>query len=291
MANRRMFAKPIIESDLFLDMSLSAQALYFHLSMRADDDGFVNSPKRIQRMIGASEDDFKILIAKSFLIPFESGIVVIKHWRIHNFIRNDRYKETIYKEEKSSLVSENDKAYELKSNNPNGIPMVYQRDTQDSSYVIDNLDVIDNLKDNIDLINKQGFKKEPSKKNQLVKKRESGKNKETIDKIVELYNQICLSLPKAKILTKARKKKIKARLKTYSIEDFETAFRKTEASSFLRGENDRGWTANLNWLIDRDDNMAKVLEDSYIDREHKSKAAREQEEAFKMAAEWAEEDD
>ena len=291
MANRRMFAKPIIESDLFLDMSLSAQALYFHLSMRADDDGFVNSPKRIQRMIGASEDDFKILIAKSFLIPFESGRVVIKHWRIHNFIRNDRYKETIYKEEKSSLVSENDKAYELKSNNPNGIPMVYQRDTQDSSYVIDNLDVIDNLKDNIDLINKQGFKKEPSKKNQLVKKRESGKNKETIDKIVELYNQICLSLPKAKILTKARKKKIKARLKTYSIEDFETAFRKTEASSFLRGENDRGWTANLNWLIDRDDNMAKVLEDSYIDREHKSKAAREQEEAFKMAAEWAEEDD
>lgn len=134
-------------------------------------------------------------------------------------------------------------------------------------------------------------KKELSNKNQLVKKRESGKNKETLDKIVELYNQICISLPKTKILTEARKKKIKARLKTYSIEDFETAFKKMEASSFLRGENDRGWTANLNWLIDRDDNMAKVLEDSYIDRERKSKAAREQEEAFKMMAEWAEEDD
>lgn len=134
-------------------------------------------------------------------------------------------------------------------------------------------------------------KKELSNKNQLIKKRESGKNKETLDKIVELYNQICLSLPKAKILTETRKKKIKARLKTYSIEDFETAFKKMEASSFLRGENDRGWTANLNWLIDRDDNMAKVLEDYYKDKEIKSKAAREQEEAFRMLAEWAEEDD
>lgn len=142
-----------------------------------------------------------------------------------------------------------------------------------------------------DLKSKQGFKKEKSKKNQLVNKRESDKTKEALEKIVELYNQICLSLPKTKILTEARKKKIKARLKTYRIEDFETAFKKMEASSFLRGENDRGWTANLNWLIDRDDNMAKVLEDSYIDRERKSKAAREQEEAFKMLAEWAEEDD
>lgn len=141
-----------------------------------------------------------------------------------------------------------------------------------------------------DLKSKQGFKKEKGKKNQLVK-RGSGKNKETLEKIAELYNQICLSLPKTKILTEARKKKIKARLKTYSIEDFETAFKKMEASSFLRGENDRGWTANLNWLIERDDNMAKVLEDSYIDREIKSKAAREQEEAFRMLAEWAEEDD
>ena len=89
MADRRMFAKTIIDSDSFLDMPLSTQALYFHLSMRADDDGFINNPKKVQRMIGCSEDDLKLLVAKNFIIPFESGIVVIKHWKIHNYIRGD----------------------------------------------------------------------------------------------------------------------------------------------------------------------------------------------------------
>ena len=96
MAGRRMFAKTIIDSDIFLDMPLSTQALYFHLSMRADDDGFINNSKKIQRMIGCGDDDLKLLIAKKFLIPFESGVVVIKHWRIHNYIQNDRYTETNY---------------------------------------------------------------------------------------------------------------------------------------------------------------------------------------------------
>ena len=94
-----MFAKTIIDSDAFLDMPQSTQLLYFHLSMRADDDGFINNPKKIQRMIGCSEDDLKILITKKFIITFESGVIVIKHWKIHNYIRNDRYKETTYKEE------------------------------------------------------------------------------------------------------------------------------------------------------------------------------------------------
>ena len=91
MAERRMFAKSIIDSDSFLEMSLSTQALYFHLAMRADDDGFVNNPKRIQRMIGSNDDEMKILIAKQYILPFESGVVVIKHWKIHNYIQKDRY--------------------------------------------------------------------------------------------------------------------------------------------------------------------------------------------------------
>lgn len=106
MAERRMFAKTIIDSDAFLDMPLTTQALYFHLSMRADDDGFINNPKKLQRMIGASDDDLKLLAAKDFIIPFESGIVVIKHWKIHNYIQKDRYKQTIYQEEKSLLNDE-----------------------------------------------------------------------------------------------------------------------------------------------------------------------------------------
>ena len=111
MAERRMFAKTIIDSDMFLDMPLSTQSLYFHLSMRADDDGFINNPKKIQRMIGASDDDLKVLIMKRFILPFDSGVVVIKHWRMHNYIRNDRYKETVYQEEKSQLLLKENGSY------------------------------------------------------------------------------------------------------------------------------------------------------------------------------------
>ena len=123
MAERRMFAKTIIDSDAFLDMPLSTQALYFHLSMRADDDGFINNPKKIQRMIGCSDDDLKLLLAKSFIIAFESGIIVIKHWKIHNYIRNDRYKPTVYEEEKAMLQIKENGAYTF------GIPAVNQTDT------------------------------------------------------------------------------------------------------------------------------------------------------------------
>lgn len=113
MAERRMFAKTIIDSDVFLDMPLSTQALYFHLSMRADDDGFINNPKKIQRMVGCGDDDIKLLIAKNFLIPFESGVVVIKHWKIHNYIQKDRYKGTLYQQEKSMLIENNSHEYTL----------------------------------------------------------------------------------------------------------------------------------------------------------------------------------
>ena len=113
MAERRMFAKTIIDSDAFLDMPLSSQSLYFHLSMRADDEGFINNPRKIQRMIGATDDDLKLLIAKSFIIPFESGIVVIKHWKIHNYIQSDRFKPTVYTEERSLLNVKDNKAYTL----------------------------------------------------------------------------------------------------------------------------------------------------------------------------------
>lgn len=127
MAERRMFAKSIIDSDTFMDMPTSSRLLYYDLSMRADDDGFVNSPKKIMRMTGASQDDLKMLIAKSFLIPFESGVVVIKHWKIHNYIQKDRYKETLYTEEKSLLFEKENKEYTL---NTECIQIVSSMDTQ-----------------------------------------------------------------------------------------------------------------------------------------------------------------
>ena len=108
-----MFAKTIIDSDAFLDMPLSAQALYFHLSMRADDEGFINNPKKIQRMVGASEDDLKLLLMKNFLISFDTGVVVIKHWKIHNYIQSDRFKKTVYTEERALLKEKENHAYTL----------------------------------------------------------------------------------------------------------------------------------------------------------------------------------
>jgi len=139
VAERRMFAKTIIDSDAFLDMPLSTQSLYFHLSMRADDDGFINNPKKIQRMVGCGDDDLKLLMAKRFILVFDSGVIVIKHWKIHNYIRNDRYKPTLYQEEKAELAEKNSKAYTFKtevieSEKHLGIPddnrMGYQMDTQ-----------------------------------------------------------------------------------------------------------------------------------------------------------------
>ena len=111
MAERRMFTKKIIDSDAFLDMPLSTQALYFHLNMRADDDGFLNNPKKIQRMIGASEDDLKVLIAKRFVLTFENGVIVIKHWKMHNLIRKDRYSQTQYVELLETLDVERNGSY------------------------------------------------------------------------------------------------------------------------------------------------------------------------------------
>jgi hypothetical protein len=113
MARRRMFNLDIIDTDSFIEMPQSSRLLYYELCMRADDDGFVSSPKKIQRVVGCSDDDFKVLITKRFIIPFETGIVVIRHWKIHNYIQKDRYKETLYSDEKSLLTQEENGTYKL----------------------------------------------------------------------------------------------------------------------------------------------------------------------------------
>ncbi|KPD34347.1 DNA replication protein [Pediococcus acidilactici] len=114
MAQRRMFSKKITDTDTFLDMPLSSQALYFHLNMHADDDGFVSNAKTIKRMIGSSDDDLKLLLAKQFIFAFESGVVVIKDWKIHNYIRKDTYNTTIYGNEKEQLEQDENGAYTLR---------------------------------------------------------------------------------------------------------------------------------------------------------------------------------
>ena len=118
MANKRMLSNKITESDAFLEMPMSAQCLYFHLCMNADDDGFLGGIKRIMRMLGAAEDDFKILVGKRFLLDFGNGVVVIKHWRIHNTISQNRYHETVYLDEKAMLYLKDDKSYSFDEGTP-----------------------------------------------------------------------------------------------------------------------------------------------------------------------------
>ena len=118
MAERRMMSKKIIDSDAFTEMPLSSQALYFHLLLRADDDGFLNNAKKIMRNVGANQNDYDMLLMKRFIIQFDEGVCVIKHWLIHNYIRSDRYKPTQYIEEKDMLSIKENGAYQLiKSDN------------------------------------------------------------------------------------------------------------------------------------------------------------------------------
>ena len=162
MAEKRMFTQKIIDSDAFLDMPLSTQALYFHLNMRADDDGFINNPKRIQRTIGASDDDLKLLIAKRFVICFENGVIVIKHWRMHNTLRKDRYNPTQYQEQLALLDVKDNNAYTEKTVattwQPNGNHLATQYSID--KYSIDKISIVEDA---------ESDDSEPSPKKKSVK--------------------------------------------------------------------------------------------------------------------------
>ena len=233
MAERRMFAKTIIDSDAFLDMPISARLLYYDLGMRADDDGFINAPKKIMRTIGATTDDMNILIARKFVIPFDSGVVVIKAWRINNYLRSDRYKETNYLEEKGMLDVEQTGMYTMKDDCgiPSGIPLV------------------DAGKDSIGKDNIKG---------------------EKAQEILDLYHKTCPSLPKVIKLTDKRIKLVNARLKEYTIEQITDVFEKAEASDFLKNGSGTWKGADFEWILNPN-NFIKIMEGNYKNKtENKS---------------------
>ena len=252
MAERRMFAKTIIDSDAFLDMPLSTQALYFHLSMRADDDGFINNPKKIQRMIGCSDDDMKLLIAKNFIIPFESGIVVIKHWRIHNYIQKDRYKGTVYQEELAQLNVKDNKAYTLDTT---CIQNGYSLETQDrlgkDRLVKDSIGKSNNyISSNEDISHSSQNDEEP---------------KTALKDIVDLWNSLVpygIKPIRAIVPESERHKLLRARLRQYGEGSFSEIVENVKKSDFLQGKNNRAWTITFDWVI-RPNNYPKVLEGNY----------------------------
>ena len=116
MAQKRMFSLQIVDTDKFMDMSTGAQALYFHLGMHGDDDGFVSSPKKIARSVGCNDDDLRLLAAKGYIIPFESGVIVITDWGINNTLKNDRYHKTVFQAERAMLTTDKSGRYALGTN-------------------------------------------------------------------------------------------------------------------------------------------------------------------------------
>lgn len=218
MANKRMFTMKICDSDAFLDMPLSAQALYFHLNMRADDDGFIGNSKRIVRLIGASEDDFRILLMKRFLIAFEDGVIVIKHWRMHNTLSKSRYHETQYLDEKSMLRLKENGSYSLGDGEPIDDGRLIEMYGRTSGEQVENTDI------DIDL----------DKDKEL--------DKDLYKSIVEYLNQKAGTHYKPS--SKSTQTKIHARLKEgFTLDNFKTVIDKkvaewkgTEMEQYLRPE-------------------------------------------------------
>ena len=269
MANRRMLSLNVIDSDMFLDLPISSQNLYFHLCMRADDDGFIKNPRRIQRMIGAADDDLRLLIAKQFIIPFDSGIVVIKHWRIHNYIQKDRYHGTMCLDEKSQISVGKDGSYELLPDNaePLKIQDSLTKDT-DCAQDVSNMDT-ECVQDasNMDTEVRLELGKDRLELNNTDSKESVSPNPAgSYTEIQHLYNEICKSFPKCVKLSERRRRAIGARMRAgYTLEDFERLFKKAEQSEFLKGGNDRDWRADFDWML-KDSNIVKVLEGKYDDR-------------------------
>lgn len=273
MAKKRMFSMNICDSDAFLDMPLSTQCLYFHLNMRADDDGFVDNPKKIMRMLGAAEDDLNVLISRHFILPFESsGVIVIKHWRMHNSLSRNSYTETQYIEEKSMLLLKSNDSYSFTEGEPindSKIKLLEERRRENrekqrrNNALITQEQRVDNAK--VTHADKKREEEKREEKISLDKKREEEQPEAVhvnYQAIVDAFNQTCPSFPRVKNLSDNRRKAIKARLNTYSEADFQVLFEKAEASEFLKGKNSRNWMATFDWLI-TDSHMAKVLDGNY----------------------------
>ena len=265
-----MFTKKIIDSDAFLDMPLSTQCLYFHLNMRADDDGFVNNPKKISRMIGASEDDLKLLITKRFVLVFDTGVIVIKHWRMHNLIKKDRYHATDYQEEYAQLIQKSNGAYTEKplqlpeipvpeqngydvepSWNPNGTQMEpewNQNGTQMEPQV---------------RLGKDSIGKDRLGEDKIIDSKESIRQTD-VRRAVEEWNK--LSSFGIKPVTKLtantkRHEMLVARIKQYGIDDVLSGIEHIKYSDFLQGKK-TNFIITFDWFV-KPNNFPKVLEGNY----------------------------
>lgn len=257
-----MFAKTIVLSDAFLDMPLSARCLYFTFGMLADDDGFINSPKSIMRQCGATDDDLKILVAKKFIIPFESGVIVIKHWRINNYLRSDRKIDTKYIDERAQLSIEENGSYAF------GIPTAYQVST--ACLPSDNQVPTTCQASGIPRLGKGSLVQDnnnivfPNGNTQVTQETASPSLPDCpFTEIMDLFNKICVSFPRILGIDGERKRAVAARWRTYkSLDPFRELFGIAEDTPFLKGNNNRNWVANFDWMM-KPTNFVKILEHRY----------------------------
>ena len=244
MAERRMFTKKITDDDNFMSLSASAQALYLHLSMSADDDGFCNQVSIAMFKAHASIQDLEALLSKRYIYQFENGVIVIKHWRMANALRKDRYTPTAFQEELKQLKIKDNGSYTMQ--NEELVAIGLPNGCQVSATGKDRLDK--------DSIGKESIEEG------------SMRGDDSAQDILDLYRLHCPSLPDVRILNDKRRKHIKALLKAFTIEEITEGFKKAEASDFCKGKT--GWKADFEFLINQN-NMAKVLEGKYDNRDQK----------------------
>ena len=274
MANRRMLSKLVIDTDKFMEMPLSTQCLYFHLLLASDDDGFVASPKRIMRLLGASEDDMRLLIAKEYAYVFRSGIVVIRHWFVHNQLRTDRYTPTVWPE-KSQLVLDESKVYQLVSTDADssgnqaatsGCQPGNQYGNQTATDGCQNVTQIGNHLEPQVRLGKVSIGKVSIDKYRLGKDRgeEPATTTAPCHEILALYRSLCPALRPAKVLTSRRMMAMTVLydLLGRNMEAVKEYFQRCADTPFLCGENRMGWVAGLDFLL-KPDKYANIMTGKY----------------------------
>lgn len=272
MAQKRMFTMKIVDSDAFLDMPATTQCLYFHLNMRADDDGFIGNPKRIMKIIGASEDDLRLLIAKRFVLTFEDGVIVIKHWRMHNTLSRDRYAETSYTDEKKMLLLKDNGSYSLTGGNPIDDTRLIERSGRQTQQRR-NKDATKTLSD-IDKGLDIELDKDKEEDNNLIVSKDTIRQTD-VRRVVEEWNKLQdVGIAPIRDIKPASKRcqMLKGRIREYGMDDLLKAMDNIRHSDFLRGENKNGWMITFDWFV-KPNNFLKVLEGNYNgDRKHGSGA-------------------
>ena len=299
MAEKRMFTKQVTDTDAFQEMPLSTQALYFHLNMHADDDGFVKNPKKITRMIGAAEDDLRLLIAKRFVIAFDaSGILVIKHWRMHNTLRADRYHPTEYVEELRMLGLKSNKSYTDDLSNPDIVCMMGRQDqrqippeivVQEETAVTEtatdgkpsgnhpattwqpsgtaDIDIgLDKNRVGIEEISvEKGISNQESQEEVKTLSNERVCRTKDVRRVMSAWNDLGLNPIRGIQPQTERGKMTRKRINDFGVETVLEAIARVKESRFCAGDNKKGWTATYDLFI-KPSNFQKCLEGNYDDR-------------------------